>query len=564
MTVSPGGDLRPPGASPAARERHPSIFEPVTLLLGTAMAVLGVIIGVQLLTRVGITPNSSVIGAILALSLARLPLAFFRRLGSLHRQNLLQTVISGATFGGANALLLPIGIPWAIGRPDLIPPMFAGAFLAMVIDATLLWRIFDSRSFPADGLWPSGVATAEVLIAGDQGGARAKLLAAGAAVGGAGQLLGIPMDVFGICWIGNVWALTMFAAGLLMRAYAPVVFGVDLDAHFVPHGIMLGAGLVALIQMILAVRERRAVTAGSTDAADAAARSPGDPDPHAPSEREPGVSGHAFGRTLGWGFVAFAAAAALLAALAGLYSAMSPGRLVAFVAFAAFAALVSELIVGLSAMHAGWFPAFATALIFLVVGMLMGFPSIPLALLVGFTAATGPAFADMGYDLKAGWILRGEGADETFERAGRRQQWLAEMLGFVVAGAFVLLTWHRYFAADLLPPVDRVYAATIAAGTSPELARSLLLWAIPGAVIQAWGGSSRQLGILFATGLLILSPAAGWTAAISLTVRAVLQRRYGRAAEAPMYVVAGGLIAGSAVVGFATGAWKAKAVRGRG
>ena len=47
-------------------------------------------------------------------------------------------------------------------------------------------------------------------------------------------------------------------------------------------------------------------------------------------------------------------------------------------------------------MHAGWFPAFATALIFLIVGMLLGFPDLPLAILVGFTAATGPAFADMG------------------------------------------------------------------------------------------------------------------------------------------------------------------------
>jgi len=49
-----------------------------------------------------------------------------------------------------------------------------------------------------------------------------------------------------------------------------------------------------------------------------------------------------------------------------------------------------SLVVGLAAMHAGWFPAFATALIFLIVGMLLGFPDLPLAVLVGFTAATGP------------------------------------------------------------------------------------------------------------------------------------------------------------------------------
>jgi len=514
---------------------HPSIFEPLTLVLGVALALLGAIIGVQLLTRVGITPNSSIIGAILAIALARVPLAVLRPLGSLHRQNLLQTVISGATFGGANALLLPVGIPWLMGRPDLIPAMLGGVFLATLVDVTLLYRVFDSRSFPAGGLWPSGVATAEVLIAGDEGGGRARLLAAGGVAGGVGQLFGIPMDVFGVCWIGNVWALTMFALGLLFRGYAPVVIGVDLGEQFVPHGIMIGAGLVALIQMVATVRDRGPQTAGSVT-----------------------VAGRGFGRALLGGFGAYVVIAALLAVAAGIATEMPPGALMAFVVFAAVAALVSELVVGLSAMHAGWFPAFATALIFLVIGMLLGFPRVPLALLVGFTAATGPAFADMGYDLKAGWIVRGRGEDPALERAGRRQQYLAELLGLTVAGAFVLLVYPRLFAADLLPPVDRVYAATIAAGASPELARSLLVWAVPGAVVQAVGGASRQMGILLATGLLIVNPVAGWTAAAALVARGVLRRRWGDAAEGPMYVAAGGFIAGSALVGFGIGAWRAR------
>ena len=93
------------------------------------------------------------------------------------------------------------------------------------------------------------------------------------------------------------------------------------------------------------------------------------------------------------------------------------------VIFAAVAALVSELIVGVSAMHSGWFPGFATALLFLIIGMMLGFPTLPLAILAGFTAATGPAFSDMGNDLKAGWILRGKGADPELEKEGRKQQY---------------------------------------------------------------------------------------------------------------------------------------------
>ncbi len=84
------------------------------------------------------------------------------------------------------------------------------------------------------------------------------------------------------------------------------------------------------------------------------------------------------------------------------------------------------------------------------------------------------------------------------------------------------------------------------------------MWAVPGALIQLLGGPSRQMGILLATGLLIFNPAAGWTAVVALFARSALRRRYGAEAEAPMYVAAGGLIAGSAVVGFGTGVWRAR------
>ena len=527
------------------REVHPTLFEPVTLTLGTLMAVLGAIIGIQLLTRVGVTPNSSVIGAMIALSLARIPLAILRGMGNVHRQNLIQTVTSGATFGGANALLLPIGIPWLMGRTDLIAPMFAGACLALVIDATILYRVFDSKTFPATGLWPSGVATSEVLLAGDKGGDRAKLLVVGGMAGGTGQFLGIPMDVFGVCWIGNAWALAMLAIGLLLRAYVPEVTGLDLNSMYVPHGIMIGAGIIALGQMAWAMREtsRDKISGANLSDLDSQYRT---------------VLGKPFGRAIGAGFAAYLITAVLIAGVSGAISEMSPAMLLGFAVFAAGAALTSELVVGLAAMHSGWFPAFATALLFLVIGMLLGFPETPLAILVGFTAATGPAFADMGYDLKAGWILRGSGSDPDFERAGRRNQYFAELLGFLVAGLFVWFSWEQYFSADLIPPYDRVAVSTIAAGSSPTLARSLLIWAIPGALVQFLGGASRQMGILLATGLLILNPVAGWTAVIALILRAAIQRRFGDAAQSHMYVTAGGFIAGSALVGFGSGVWKAR------
>src|SRR6218665_1774266 len=101
---------------------------------------------------------------------------------------------------------------------------------------------------------------------------------------------------------------------------------------------------------------------------------------------------------------------------------MSMGMLIAFIPYAAFAAFMHELIVGIAAMHAGWFPAFAVALIPLLLRLLLGFPSTGLVVWRAFSGATGPAFADVGYDLKAGFLRRGPGSDSAFEFAGRKQQ----------------------------------------------------------------------------------------------------------------------------------------------
>lgn len=514
-----------------APPQHPSLAEPAALVFGALQALAGAVIGLELITRVGVTPNTSVIGAIVALAAARLPLSIFAKFRSLDRQNLMQTVISAATFGAANALLLPMGVLWLLGRADLVPVMFVGAAAGMIVGALLLYGVFDSRVYPARAVWPPGIATAECLIAGDRGGRRAFLLAAGALAGGLGRWLGIPMDVFGTCWIGNIWALTMFAVGLLIAGYSGAVAHVDIQSLYVPHGIMIGAGAAALLQMVRIVLRGR----GGAGANDGFTR----------SDRQ-------FGRALGAGALALLLASAGLAVLAGLWAEMAPGMLAAYVVFSAVAALVSQLVVGISAMHAGWFPAFAAALVFLVLGMLIGFPPLALAFLVGYAASCSPAFADLGYDLKTGWIVRGGGRFAEYERQGRRQQLWAALLGFGVAALLVLFLYHGYFERNLLPPVDKVFAATIMAGSGGGAGAMLLAWALPGAFIQLVGGSTRQIGILLATGLLINNPTAGWTALLALGARVLLRAKYGTAVESPTYVLAGGFIAGAALTSFAS------------
>ena len=169
---------------------------------------------------------------------------------------------------------------------------------------------------------------------------------------------------------------------------------------------------------------------------------------------------------------------------------------------------------------------------------------------MSYRVSTGPAFADMGYDLRAGFLLRGQGADPGFELDGRRQQLYAAMLAFLIAIPTVWLAHPGYFAQGLVPPVDKVYVATIQAGATADVAMALLIWAVPGALIQLLGGPSRQLGILLATGLLIPNPMAGWAVLAGIAIRSIVLRWKGNEASGPMEVLAAGFIGGDALYGF--------------
>jgi uncharacterized oligopeptide transporter (OPT) family protein len=528
----------------------------VTLVL----SVVGAIIGVQILTTLGVTPNTSIIGVLVAILISRIPLPFFRRFRSVHRQNLVQTNISSASFGAANSLLVPIGVPVLIGRPDLLVPMLVGATLGMLIDLAMLYWFFDSHLFPGRAPWPLGVAAAEAIKAGDEAGTRGTLLGASAVAGvlGSSGLLGlvrplvgaggIPMAAFGIAFLGNVWALSMFGIGLLIRAYAPVTVGVDVDAQLIPHGVMIGAGLVALGQAVVFVLRRRRDTAEQDRTGGSSAEDEADGRlTRSDTDARRGILR---------GFGLYVVAALVLTAFAGFWTEMPLGQLAGWALFAALACVAAEFIVGFSAMHAGWFPAFATALIFLIVALALGFPAPAAGLLVGFVASGGPAFADAGYDFKAGWYLRGFGSDRVFEIDGRRQQLIAATMGLVTAVVVVALAHGLYFERDLFPPVVRVYAATIEAGMDRSSVMGLLVWAIPGALIQLVGGPRRQLGVLLGTGLLVLNPAAGWAVLLGIAIRLWLTKN-GRVGEgSPLTVMAAGLIAGEALWAFGSAVWR--------
>lgn len=531
---------------------HPRALEPGTLLLTILLAAVGAFIGIHLITQLGISTHTSVIGALVAMMIGRIGISGFAKFRDVHRQNLAQTAISAGTFGAANAIIIPLAITWAFGRPDLIWPVLAGAAGGLFLDAWILYRAFGSKFLSAHNAWPPGVAAAEAIKAGDQGGRRAKVLLAGGVIGFVLAWFGLSASAAGVALIGNVIALLMFGLGLLIMQYYNLVPGMEnfsLTESYIPHGIMIGAGVIALVQagIILADRRRDAGAEMATGSSASGTADGAEPDP----ADQDTVSPRALRTGLASGFTLFIVVAVLLALVSGIYAEMSVPMLIGWIVYAAVAAFVSELIVGLAAMHAGWFPSAAITLIFLILGLVLGFPPVPLLVLVGYTAATGPAFADMGYDLKAGWILRKlhsrhPGYAE-YERSGRKQQFYSAMIGFVVALGMAALLWKPYFEADRIPPVAVVFADTIKVGfTNTDALQTMLLWSIVGAMLQVAGGASRQMGVMLATGLLIAVPYAGWLVLGAIVVRLVVLKVKGRRAEEDLQLIGAGIITGDA------------------
>ena len=84
------------------RKSHVKILELETFLVSVVVSVASAVICMQIIARIGFTPNTSVIGAMIAMAVARLPFERMRKFRSLDRQNLVQTMTSGAGCAAVN------------------------------------------------------------------------------------------------------------------------------------------------------------------------------------------------------------------------------------------------------------------------------------------------------------------------------------------------------------------------------------------------------------------------------------------------------------------------------
>jgi len=78
----------------------------------------------------------------------------------------------------------------------------------------------------------------------------------------------------------------------------------------------------------------------------------------------------------------------------------------------------------------------------------------------------------------------------------------------------------------------------------------------PGALIQFIGGPKRQMGILLATGLLLVNPLAGWAVLAGILIRIIVNKYAKTKDNQIMTIMAAGFIAGDALYSFFTSVFK--------
>ena len=489
------------------------IKEVAILILGFVLSIASAAICMQIMGQFGTTPNTSFISAVLVMVVARIPLSVAKRFRNLERQNYVLSMASAAGFAAANCGFVAIATMFVLGRSDLIFPMLIGTLIGSMISVFVAGRIFGTGILPEDGAWPSGVATATALEAGDEGGKKGFHILQGITVGAIAGFFGIPAAGVGIAFIANMVTMAALGSGMIIRGFSPRLLNYDIGQSSIPQGIMIGAGVVAFVQIFFTI-----IRAGKKSS----------------SVLQIKALANAAGL--------FVVGAVLIAVIMGVFSEMSLVQSILWVAFAGAAALVVMILVGTAIMHSGWGPTFAVVAICLTVGLLAGFPPIALAVLVGYLGSVGPCIADAGVGFKTGWIIRGKGTNKENEKHGRRQQVLVKQLGVFIGIAMALFFGNMLINNDVIPPMSFFYAETVMSVPDATLLRELALWAVPGVILQAAFGN-RSAGLMLASGLLVNNWMFGVSILLAIGLRLIFGTKH-------MGVRAPGLIAGDGLFGF--------------
>ena len=226
---------------------------PTSVILGIILAVVFGGANAYLGLRVGMTVSASIPAAVLSMGIVRM----IMRRDSILENNMVQTIGSAGESLAAGAIFtLPALFMWADENPDIKPPSFLMiAFVAIcggLIGVLFMIPLRKALIVEEHGIlpYPEGMACAEVLLAGEEGGSNASTVFAGMGLGAAFKFIVdglkiVPSDI-------TTPNIKGYAGQIGVEIY-PALIGVGYICGPSISSYMFAGGIIAWLVLIPAV-----------------------------------------------------------------------------------------------------------------------------------------------------------------------------------------------------------------------------------------------------------------------------------------------------------------------
>ncbi len=213
-------------------DRHIPEFTTASVVLGCALAVVFGAANAYAGLKVGMTVSASIPAAVVSMGILR---GLLRR-GTILENNVVQTIgSSGEALAAGVVFTLPAFFMW--GAPPSNSFVFLLACLGGVLGILLMIPLRRPLIVEEHGVlpFPEGTACAEILRAGDEGGANAQLVFAGVGVAALYKLLQLPLRL----WREQV--------NFSPKALPGSSMGIELTPMLLGVGFLIGARTAALM-----------------------------------------------------------------------------------------------------------------------------------------------------------------------------------------------------------------------------------------------------------------------------------------------------------------------------
>lgn len=234
-------------------EENPKEFTVASIILGILMAVVFGAANAYLGLRVGMTVSASIPAAVISMGILRVLL----KRDSILENNLVQTIGSAGESVAAGAIFtIPALFLWAgegkaaaPSLPEIMIISLLGGILGVLFMVPLRRALIvrEHKTLP----YPEGSACAEVLLAGEKGGSKAKTVFGGLGIAGAYKFISEGLMLFP----SQIhFEIRRFGAGIGLDALPALtgvgyICGLKISSYMFAGGILAWLGMIPLVQM---------------------------------------------------------------------------------------------------------------------------------------------------------------------------------------------------------------------------------------------------------------------------------------------------------------------------